>query len=163
MSKTEQTRYCWDSCAYLAWLCQEASAPIDDMHAVIDEVASGKALMILPVTVYTEVLSVNAPREKRMDFEMFISHRSVIRAELSFPIATKAREIRERGLLESPKRKLRTGDAQVLATAFMQGATVLHSLDRHLLGLNGHPTANRMHICQPCPLTGQKILPGTTE
>ncbi len=160
MSKTKQTRYCWDSCAYLAWLCEEDGAPVDDMHAVIAEVEAGKALMILPVTVYTEVLTTKV-RGKAGDFSLFIQNPNVRRAELTFAVAEKVRQVRQRGLAERPKRSLKTGDAQILATALLHKATILHSMDPHLLSLNGHETADRLRITKPCLLGGYRPLPGT--
>ena len=78
---------------------------------------------------------------------------------MTFPIAQKAEEIRSRALTTGPKsqrRNIRTPDAQIIATAFIQQADVLHSLEPKHHNLSGSSIVDGLKIMPPCLATGQK-------
>lgn len=45
-------KYCWDTCVFIAWMAQEQDKPLADIEVVVEEINSGKAVLIVPVTVY---------------------------------------------------------------------------------------------------------------
>ena len=51
-----KTNYAWDSTVVIAWLSEEASAPLDDMQAVVEEIDGGTANLIFSVLTFSEIL-----------------------------------------------------------------------------------------------------------
>jgi predicted nucleic acid-binding protein len=156
MAKSKKPIYCWDSTTPIAWLKGEQSAPLADIDLVVQEVDADEAIMIIPATVYSEILEVNFEPDQLAAFDAFLNRANVLSVDLTPQIARRAAAIRERGLAERPKRKLKTPDAQIAATAIAYGANVLHSLDDDLLHLNGHDTVDGLAICRPIPFSGQR-------
>ena len=72
-------------------------------------------------------------------------------------MSKQASEIRDAAQKEG--RKIETPDAQILATAILYKADVLHTLDERLLHLNGSPIVDGLKITKPGPLSGQTLLP----
>ena len=144
------TRYCWDTGFLLAWLMNEPHAPLFEMALIVDRVDAGDAVLVLPVTVVSEVLMTRHPPRFATQFERFLLQPHVDVVNTTLPIARRAARIREIGLAERPRRKLRTPDAQILATATLKRCHVLHTLDaRHLLKLDGKPQADGVPIERP--------------
>lgn len=81
---------------------------------------------------------------------------NVVTADVSLAVAMKASEIRSMCLTD--KLSLKTVDAQILATAILFKADVLHSTDKGLLRLNGKPCAGGVPITLPQPLGGALAL-----
>ena len=158
MPKGNKPKYCWDTTTALAWLGEEESAPLADIALVVQEIDANEAILIMPATVYSEILEAEFTPEQLATFEAFLKRSNVHSVDLTPEIARRAAAIRQRGREEKPKRKLKTPDAQILATAIAYGADALHSLDRDLLQLNGHGTAERMTILKPIPMSRQRGL-----
>jgi predicted nucleic acid-binding protein len=158
MAKSKAPVYCWDSTVLLAWLQEEATAPLGDIELVVKEIDSKEATLIIPATVYTEILEARLKPGERDKLDAFLKRSNVIAADLTVPIARRAADMRNRGLEEQPKRRIKTPDAHMAATALSLAADVLHTLDSDLLQLHNHPTAENLNICQPRPLFGQKGL-----
>lgn len=158
MSKAKRPKYCWDTSVFLAWIKAEEGSPLDDIELVADEIDGDKADLIVPVTIYTEVLEAKHTKKQIGQFQLFLKRSNVHSVDTTIGIAQKASDIRSRALKEG--RKLKTPDATVIATALIYGADVLHSLDPHILGLNGSAASEGLRICLPQLITGQKALPG---
>jgi predicted nucleic acid-binding protein len=148
--------YAWDSTTVIAWLCDEATAPLADIGLVVNEIDGDHANLILSATIHAEVLETKHTPEKFQMFKRFSRRSNVINADMTVAIAQKAARIREACLKEG--RKLRTPDATILATAILYKASVLHSLDTDLLNLNGNPIVEGLPITLPLPLSGQRGL-----
>ena len=158
MGKAKRPKYCWDTSVFLAWMKAEEGAPLDDIAAVADEIDNGSADLIVPVTIYTEVLEAKHTRKEIEKFQLFLKRSNVQSVDTTVGIAQKASEIRSRALKE--RRKLKTPDAQVIATAIIYGADVLHSLDPDIVNLSGSRVVDGLRISSPLPITGQQALPG---
>jgi predicted nucleic acid-binding protein len=163
MSKHQERhyRYCWDTSVFLAWLNKEASAPLSDIEAVLSEIYAKRSTLIVSVVTYTEVLSAKHTTKQRNAWEGFLKRSNVLRVDVTFPVAQKAEEIRSRALLTGPKsriRKIKTPDAQIIATAIIQKADVLHSLEPLHTNLSGHQIVDGLKISPPCLATGQMTL-----
>lgn len=150
--------YCWDSSTFVAWLYEEASAPLSDIELVVAEVDSGKAYLIVPAPVYSELFMDSLDDKQRDLLDGFLNRSNVVSVDLTIVISKKASSIRERARREQPKRNLKNPDAQIVATAILHKANVLHSLDKGLLKLNGHSTVDGLSIHKPGLLSGQKGL-----
>jgi len=158
MAKKQKPIYCWDTTTLLAWLKNEDSAPLADIALVVQEIDSGDATLVIPTTVYTELLEAALSTEQQAVLDAFLKRSNVISADLTVAIARRAADIRHRGHCETPKRKVRTPDSQMAATALALSAAALHTLDSDLLRLNNHPTAECLRITKPIPLSGQHGL-----
>jgi predicted nucleic acid-binding protein len=158
MSKTERPLYCWDSTTFIAWLKEEESAPLGDIALVVREIDTKEANLLIPATVFSEILEAHLDSNQKDQLEAFLMRSNVVSADLTVPISRRAAAIRDRGLQENPKRKLKTPDAQILATALAHHADALHTLDPDLLKINGHPTAEGQAITRPIPASGQRGL-----
>ena len=160
MNKTNRPKYCWDTSVFLAWISAEKGSPLDDIALVVDEIDTNKADLIVSAIVYSEVLDAKHSKKTVDQFQRFLKRSNVLSVDLTIGIAKKASEIRSRALVSKEKRRLRTPDASVIATAIVYGADVLHSLDPHILNLNGSAVVDGLKIHSPCLVSGQKALPG---
>src|SRR5262245_48281805 len=129
MAKAKKPIYCWDTTTLLAWLKEEATAPLPDIALVVQEIDANEAILIISTTVYTEILEGELTDGVRDCLDKFLARSNVVIADLTKPIAQRAAQIRTRGHQETPKRKVKTPDAQMVATALALNADVLHSLD----------------------------------
>ena len=145
--------YCWDANVFLAWLGEEASAPLGDIELVIGEIDSGEAELEVPVTAYSEILEAHHTPEQMEKFRKFLQRSNVDVANITQPIAEKAGQARSRALALVPKVKLRTPDATYIATAIVYKASVFHTLE-----------ASQLPQLSETPVVdGLKIKTGTPE
>jgi len=150
--------YCWDTSVFLAYLNNDPRASQADIEIVIQQVIAGEANLIVSVTTFAEILTTHHTQAQLEAFEKFLRRDNVARVDVTFPIAQKAGAIRARA--EQPdaagiKRKLKTPDAQIIATAIIYKATVLHTLDEKLLNLDGHEIVDHLPITLPRDFRGQ--------
>ena len=160
MHKKNRPKYCWDTSVFLAWILEEDGQPLDDIGLVADEIDGDRADLIVSATVYSEILEAKHSKRKIKQLRQYLKRSNVISVDMTVGIAEKASDIRGKALKAKEKRKLKTPDAQVAATAIVYGADVLHSLDAHLLNLDGSAAVDGLRITRPRLLTGQKALPG---
>lgn len=166
MSKQRHYKYCWDTSVFLGWLNKEPSAPLADIEAVLGEIYANRSTLIVSVVTYTEILSAKHNKQQRDAWEGFLKRSNVLRVDVTFPIAQKAEEVRSRAILASTKseqRRIKTPDAQIIATGIVQQADVLHSLEPKHLNLDGSPIVDGLRITLPCLATGQKTLLGPSD
>lgn len=143
---------------FLAWMTEEAGAPLDDIGLVADSIDDDKADLIVPVTVYSEILDAKHTKAQLRRMQQFCKRSNVISVDTTRAIAQRASELRSE--LLKTGRKLRTPDAQIAATAILYGADALHTLDPHLLNINGSPSVSGLLIVQPRLITGHRAIPG---
>lgn len=150
--------YSWDSSVFIAWLTDDQTAPLTDIGNVIEEVENDRAVLVVSVTAYSEVLAAKHTPEQMVRFRDFLKRSNVTNVDNTIVIAEKAGAIRSAGLGLSPVRKIKTPDATFLATAILYKVDALHALDKPLLNLNGLPLAEGITICKPVLFGGQKTL-----
>jgi predicted nucleic acid-binding protein len=151
------TNYGWDSSVFIAWLCEEQTAPLADMDLVAKDIDASRANLIVSVTTYSEIL-VSKYDEMQLDrLNKFLSRSNVIRVDTTAPIAIKAGKIRDTGLLYDG-RKIKMPDATIIAVAILHKANVLHTLDGGMLSLNGTSIVDNLPITKPCLFSGQRSL-----
>ncbi len=156
MSKAKAV-YCWDTTVFLAWLNEERGAPLADIEAVVREIDSNQAVLVVPVTIASEILDSKLSAAQKAKLSAFLHRSNVINADTTLNIARKAREIREAGLAMKPERKIKTPDATIIATAVIYGCDALHSLDDRGNGplrLAGLPELRGLKICKPISSAG---------
>ncbi|MCX7428505.1 MAG: PIN domain-containing protein [Planctomycetia bacterium] len=158
---SRRIKYCWDTSVFVAWLKEESSAPLADMNLVVGDIDSGKAVLVVSVTTATEMLETKHTPEQWERFQKCLNRSNVILADITLAIAELASRIRADA--QTQGRRLQTPDAQIIATAITYRVDALHSLDPHMLGLNGSPIVNGMRITQPLLLDGQQGLVGLVE
>ena len=158
MSKIRRAKYCWDTSVFLAWLKDEADAPLDDIALVADVIDDDKADLIIPVAVFSEILEAKHTKRQMRQLKQFSKRSNVLSVDTTIAIAQRASELRSSLLREG--RKLRTPDAQIAATAILYDVDMLHSLDPDLLKINGNPAGDGLMIVRPRLLSGQRALPG---
>lgn len=71
-------------------------------------------------------------------------------------VSEKAEEIRSKALSEG--RKIKTPDAQHIATAIIHLVNAFHSLDDKLIKLSGSSVVDGLIICKPISKSGQAFL-----
>ncbi|MBI1901816.1 MAG: PIN domain-containing protein [Planctomycetia bacterium] len=157
MSKAKRAKYCWDTSVFLAWIKGEEGAPLDDIALVAEDIDAARADLIVPVNIYTEFLEAKHTKKQIKQFELFLKRSNVQVVNTTVPIAQKAGSIRSK--LHKLGGKLKTPDAQVIATAIIYGVDAVHTLDQDMLKLNGFAEVDGMRITKPMLLTGQKGLP----
>jgi predicted nucleic acid-binding protein len=159
--KKNLPKYCWDTTVFVAWLNRQSNAPLGDIDAVLDDVVAGRAMLIVPVTVYTEIVRAkHAPQQIRA-FDAFLSRSTVRRADGSFNVAKKAEQIRSRGHTLSRRgeaRNIKTPDATIIATAILFEVDALHSLEPRHHRLSGTKIVEGLKICSPVHVSGQRAL-----
>lgn len=158
MSKFGLPNYSWDTSVFIAWINEEKTAPLLAMELVSREIDAGKATLVVSALIIPEVLDTKMTGEQKEKFNLFLQRSNVVVADVTVPIATKARQIRDRGQSETPTRKIKTPDATVLATAILFKCDALHSLDDRGSGhlkLNGKPLVEGLRIVKPICLHGQ--------
>jgi hypothetical protein len=124
-------------------------------------------ISIVPVVIYTEILSAKHTQKQQDAFNAFLLRSSIERVDGTFEIARKAEEVRSRGITSAKKasqqRKIKTPDATIIATAIVQRADALHSLEPKHHSLSGSPMVDGLKICLPVAFGGQKgLLPPST-
>ena len=110
--------------------------------------------------VYSEILEAKHSKQQMKQFQMFLKRSNVIVVDVTIGMAQKAAEIRGKAAKAKEKRRLKTPDAIVIATALVYGADVLHSFDPHLVNLSGTAIVDGLKITHPHLITGQRALPG---
>lgn len=155
-----KTNYAWDTSVLIAWLSDESGTPLDDIGLVVDEIDKETANLVISVTTFSEILETKYTTEQIDKLNQFLQRSNVIKVETSFRIAKKASEIRAAGQKEG--RNIKTPDAQILATAIVIGANVLHSLDERALKLNRSPIVDGLEITVPKPYRDTPSLPFPT-
>lgn len=148
--------YAWDSGVFIAWLCEEATAPLGDIDLVVREIDGDRANLILSVMTYSEILESKHDKEQLEKLDLFLQRSNVVKVDTTIPIARKAGRIRDIGLHEG--RKIRTPDATILAVAILHKAHVLHTLDAGILSLNGTNIVDGLAITMPGLKSGDRSL-----
>ncbi len=153
---SNEARYCWDTCVFIAWLKEETDKPLADIQAVLSEIDDGDGILIVPVTIYTEMQRSKFQKNKWRQFEKSLTRSNVIVADITATIAQRASQVRDKA--ESEGRKIKTGDATIIATAIIYNANALHTFDPPLLNLHKSDTVGGLSITHPLPRSGQHGL-----
>jgi predicted nucleic acid-binding protein len=148
--------YCWDTCVFIAWLKQEENKPLADIELVVNEIDSGHAVLVVSVTVFTEIQRSKFTNEQWERFQGFLTRSNVVVANTTPDIAQKGSEIRDRA--EADERRIKTGDATIVATAIAYGVDALHTFDPGLLRLSRSAVVEGLPITEPITREGQKGL-----
>lgn len=152
--------YCWDASVFLAWLGGESSAPLNDITLIVAELDRGDSNLLVSVTAYSEVLEAKHTKEAMERFQKFLERSNVVVADITKAIAEKVGQIRSRGLQATPIRKIKTPDAQFMATAILYGADVFHTLETTQLPLlSGTDIVDGLRIEKPRPLNTAPLGP----
>ena len=158
MSKKRRPKYCWDSSVFLAWMKEEAGAPLDDIGLVADSIDDDRADLIVPVTVFSEIIEAKHTKSQLHRMQQFCKRSNVLSVDTTRAIAERAGELRSALLKEG--RKLKTPDAQITATAILYGADALHTLDPDLLKISKSAAVAGLVIIKPRLMTGHRAIPG---
>lgn len=147
--------YCWDSCVFLAWFKQESDKPLGDIALVVNEIDARKATLLLSVTTYEEVLDEEGSDAVRK-FRDYLKRSTVETANVDMRVAEKVADIRNTAKAEGMN--IKVPDAQIIATAIIYQADVLHSFDDKVLRFDRSPIVDGLKIVKPIPLSGQRGL-----
>lgn len=161
--RKERTVYSWDTCVFLAHFKQEQDKNLDDIAAVLDEILTGKADLVLSITIRMEILDVVESPQLRSDLTEFLKRSNIMVVNVDPPVADQVISIRYAAHNGDPSRNVKTPDAQIIATAMLYGADVLHSYDEKVLNLSGSDIVGGLKIVKPCLINGQRLLPAASE
>ena len=148
--------YCWDTCVFIAWLKEETDKSLADIEAVVSEIDSGAAVLVVSVTVFTEMQRSKFTDQQWDRFQKVLRRSNVVVADTTPMIAQRGSQLRDRA--EAEGRRVKTGDATIIATATAYDVYALHTFDPKLLNLNGSPVVEGLWITRPLPSSGQKGL-----
>lgn len=156
--KKKRPLYAWDTSVFLAHLKGEMDKPLADIAAVFQEVETDKADMIVSITTYIELLDIVDSPKIASAFTRFTQLKNVIFADVSPPVADVALQVRYSANKDTPKRNIKIGDAQIIATAIAFGADVLHTFDPKLLNVSKSKIVQGLVIVHPKLLSGQRVM-----
>lgn len=157
MPRGNKKIYYWDTCCFIAWITGKCFSDevLDGLREIAKEITENRAILCTSVTTETEILEGKLTAEEMVKFENLFKRRNVIQITLDHRISKLASEIRsfydKRGI------KIKTPDAQHLATAIIYGADEFHTMDgggqrarpSDLLRLNGDVAGRPLHIRMP--------------
>ncbi|MBX3436658.1 MAG: PIN domain-containing protein [Planctomycetaceae bacterium] len=157
---TKQSIYCWDTTVFQAWFAEEADKPLGDIALVIREIESKppRASLLLSVTTYEEILDIDGNEEPTRKFRAYLSHSNVEMANVDPRIADEAARLRSE-CKRSGRKCPKVPDAQIVATAIVYQADVLHTFDEGMLTYDREAIVGGLRICKPLPLSGHRALP----
>ena len=141
-------RVSWDSSVLLDWLESSAAGAPDPGDATAAAVSRGEATLVLSAIIFSEVLPTRSPAGVFDNFEALLAGPNVEVVTVTEEIARRAATIRDAGLSEPRRRKIKTPDAVIVATA-LAAADELHTTDYRLRQLSGHETAGGLLIRLP--------------
>ena len=161
MAKTRKKIYYWDSCAFIAWLDGgEGHHPevIAGLDEIAKEVNEKRAILCTSVNTSTEILQGKLTPEQSIRLQNLFKRRNVSRINVDDRIAQKASGIRN--YYNERNVRIKTPDAQHLATAIIYEVDEFHTLDGYgerqrpnqLLALNGDVAGYPLHIRVPTAL-----------
>lgn len=160
MSSGLRPKYCWDSSVAIAWLKGDVCHDLPNIDAVVRQVDSDAADLVIPVIVWTEVLCGELTDDAKTALDAMAHRPNVITADITMEIARKAAEIRRAGYPPPKKKRIPVADAYIMATAIVHRADALHAVDgTDLLCLDKSATVNGLSITKPVPHGGQQSLP----
>lgn len=143
----------WDSCVFIGWFDEEIDKPLDDMRAILQDVAAGRCRMLVSSIVRAEVLDKDGFSSAGTDFCEFCKRSNVIRASADFRVADKAATFREAtrwAMAEGDiNAAIKAPDALIVATAVIYKADVLHTFDPTLLSLSGSSLIDGLKTSTP--------------
>lgn len=145
----------------VAWLDGEETAPLGHIAAVVDEIDSKAANLIVSMEIYKEVLEAKRSKRKMQRFRKFLSRSNILVVDTTFVVADKAQVIRSNGV--RAKRSIKSPDATFMAAAILFNADMLHTLDAGMLSLDGSPIVDGLAIKTPQTASGQGYFDGMTE
>lgn len=153
---SKKTVYAWDATVLLAWLEEDQSAPLGGIDSVVQEIDDKAATLVVSVVAHTEVLRAKHSDEQIKKFRDFLARSNVLVIDVDLRVSEKAEEIRSKALPTG--RKIKTPDAQHLATAIIYRVDVFHTLDDKLLNLNGSALVDGLVISKPIAKSGQAMF-----
>ena len=148
-SKTEFPIVYWDSCTFISWLDGGIGRTAEEMsglNSVATEINRGNLRLIASTLTRVETLDLAA--DDRVErFAKFLTRRKSKAVVVDNPVAEKAGEIRTQ--CRRRNIKLSAEDAVHLATAIVYEASVFHTFDEKLLGLDGDVGGYPLKIKKP--------------
>lgn len=145
----QKTRYCWDSCVFIAILSAETRSH-DELVAlrdVVDAVDRGHVSMVTSTIIQAEVLDAVRDTARASRFRHILDLPNVLEESVTPGIGRRAGEIRL--ALRRQQRKLQAADAIFVATALVHKCVSLQTYDEQLLNLSGRPEVHGLAITKP--------------
>ncbi len=143
------TKFYWDTSIFLAWLKNE-TRPRGEMEGFAEIAAMidrREAILVTSVVTKTEVLQSSLDDKGRALFDDLFKRSNIMRCDVTEAISDLAANIREH--CQTNGRKIKTPDAQHLATAIAFNVNEMHTFDDQLLNLNGNATGYQLVIRKP--------------
>lgn len=151
--------FAWDSGVFIAWFCEESDKPLSDISFVVEMIDKKEANLIVPVTVFSELLETKFTDKQWEKFEAWMQRPNLIPIATTMSIARKCAGIRVKMAKVKPQAMaIKQPDGIIVATAILAGATVLHTFDEKLLRLSGTDFVDGLRIQKPMDPRGQKSL-----
>ena len=145
-------KYYWDSGIFIAWIIDEKVPPcqpgeMEGLAEIVDEIDSGKAILITSVVTTAEVLEGNLTAEQKKRYELVLQRPSTIRMNVDLRVSELSGEIRD--YYRQRNIRLELADSIHLGTAILTKADELHTFDDKLLRFDGNVAGNQLKICRP--------------
>lgn len=152
MAKLAKKRVYWDSDVFISLIDGDADR-IDAIRSVVDEVESGKAMIVVSTLVRVEVLPNRRDTGLYREFQNFLKNREQVReVAIDRRVIEAAQQIRESG------KSVKTPDAIHLATAIVCGVPIFHTYDKLLIRLSGVAEIKGLTVCEPPEPSQSELL-----
>lgn len=155
-------KYYWESSTFLAWITDEPTRTAEEkagLTEIVAEIDAGKAILVTSAITSGEVLEANLTDEQKKRYDLVLKRPMTVKHNVDIRVSELAGKIRDHynRLPPDQRRKIRLPDAIHLATAILLQVDELHSLDPHMLSLNGNVAGHNLRICKPAGK--QTLLP----
>lgn len=151
----------WDACVFLGVFTNNADGSrtddeMDNLLACVADIDGGHLQLVVPSTLFSEVLSAGMSPEQYAQFELSMQRRQVTVIDVSAALSKRAGKLRE--IAKNKGISLKSADSIYVATADMAPALELHSFDATILKCNGL-TGPHFKVCKPHSLRGPLDVP----
>lgn len=149
MSRTPKV--CWDADVLITILKGEdpdrTEAELVALREAVTAFDTGQLIVVVPATIYTEVLDPIDDGEVRRRFETVLRRTNLVEQDINKEVSLEAGRIRK--TLQDSGRKVRTPDSQYIATALLHKCDALHTFDTRLHRLSGDEGVKGLTIIKP--------------
>lgn len=144
-------KVCWDADVLIAILKgQDPDRTEEELTALREAVTAfdaGRLIVVVPATIYTEVLDPIDDEEVGRHFESMLRRSNLIEQDITKEVSRVAGRIRK--ALRDSGRSVRTPDSQYIATALIHKCDALHTFDGRLHRLSGQDVVQGLTIIKP--------------
>jgi predicted nucleic acid-binding protein len=148
---SSQRKVCWDADVFITILKgRDPDRSNEELVALREAVTAfdtGQLIVVVPATIYTEVLDPIDDEELGRRFESMLRRSNLVEQDITKELSRVAGRMRKE--LRDGGRSLRTPDSQYVAAALIHKCDALHTFDGKLHRLSGDEVVKGLRIIKP--------------